>query len=89
MCYSVLHNQIIIIMIIIIIIITKIIIITITIIIIIIRRRIPVAYKYSGWDPSENSHVSWEGEVLFILCWQSPRDSVSIKLLVVVQPRNH
>ena len=36
-----------------------------------------------------NSHVSWAGEVLYSLGWQSPRDGVSINILVVVQPKNH
>ena len=29
------------------------------------------------------------GEALFSLGWRSPRDVVSIKILVVVQPKNH
>ena len=42
-----------------------------------------------GWLPAGNSHVLWVGEALFSLGWQSPRDGVSIKILVVVQPKNH
>ena len=48
-----------------------------------------VALKYLGCYPAGNSHVSWADEALFSLGWQSPRDGVSIKMLVVVQPENH
>ena len=48
-----------------------------------------MALKYPGWRPLGNSHVSWAGEAIFSLGWQSPRDGVSIKILVVVQPKNH
>ena len=45
--------------------------------------------KFLGWSPAENSYVSQAGEVLFSLCWQSPKDGVSKKkILVVVQPYN-
>ena len=47
-----------------------------------------MAFNCPGWRPAENSHDSWAGEVLFSLGWQSPRDGVSIKILVVVQPKN-
>ena len=61
----------------------KIITIIITIIIMII------ALKYLGWRLAGNSHVPRGGEVLFSLGWQSPRDGASIKILVIVQPKNH
>ena len=44
--------------------------------------------EISGRRPTRNSHVSWAGEVLFSLGWQSPRYSISIKALMVVQPKN-
>ena len=48
-----------------------------------------MALKYLGWHPARNGHVSWAGEALFSLGWQSPRDGVLIKILVVVQPKNY
>ena len=48
-----------------------------------------MALKYPGWHSAGNSHVSWAGEPLFSLGWQSPRDHLSIKMLVVVQLKNH
>ena len=39
------------------------------------------------WYPAGNNHVPWTGEALFSFDWQSHRDGVSIKLLVVVQPK--
>ena len=66
-----------------------IIIITTTIIIIIIIIIInSCGPEILSWCPVGNRHVSWAGEVLFSLGWQSPRDCVLIKILVVVQPYN-
>ena len=48
-----------------------------------------MAWKYRLGLQAGNNHVSWAGEVLFSLGWQSPRDGVSIKILLVVQPKNH
>ena len=39
--------------------------------------------------PVGNSYVSWAGEILFSLGWQSSNDGVSIKILVVVKPENY
>ena len=44
--------------------------------------------KFTSGHLSGNSYVSWAGEVLFSLFGQSPRDGVSKKMLVVVQPYN-
>ena len=63
-----------------------IIIIIIIIIIVIIIIVNPCGPEILSWCPAGNSHVSWAGEVLFSLRWQSPRDGVLIKVLVVVQP---
>ena len=53
------------------------------------NNNFPVALKYPDWRLVGNSHVSWAGETLFSLGWPSPRDGVSIKILVEVQPKNH
>ena len=46
-----------------------------------------MALKFPGWHPAGIA-VSRAGEVLFSLCWQSPRDGVSKKILVVTQLYN-
>ena len=53
------------------------------------NNKFPMTLKYLGWHSAGNRHVSWAGEALFGLGWQSPRDHVSIKMLVLVQPKNH
>ena len=50
---------------------------------------IPRGLKIPGWCLAGNSHPSWAGEALFSLGWQSPRDGVLIKILVVAQPKNY
>ena len=58
-------------------------------IITIIITIIIIALKYLGRHLAGNSHGPRAGEALFSLGWQSPRDGVSIKILVIVQPKNH
>ena len=45
----------------------------------------PRDLEISGLRPAENNHVSQAGEALFRLGWPSPRDGVSINILVVTQ----
>ena len=44
-----------------------------------------MALKFGNWSPAGNSYASRAIEALFSIGWQSPRDRVSKKILVVVQ----
>ena len=61
----------------------------IIVIIIIINNNFPVTLKNPGWFLAGNTHDSCAGEAVFSLGWHSPRDDISIKILMVVQPKNH
>lgn len=52
-----------------------------------IKFNILVALKYLGCGLARNSHVSWAGKEFFSLSWKSPRDDVSLKILVGVQTK--
>ena len=53
------------------------------------NNSFPVTLKHLGWHSTRNGHVSWAGEALLSLGWQSLRDGVSKAILVVMQPKNH
>ena len=61
-------------------------IIIITIIIIIIIIINTYGLEILGWQQLGVSLVSWAGAMHFSRGWQSPRDAVSMKIMVMMQP---